>query len=503
MPTNKNNLTVADADAMGRELIFKIAANNFTAFKTLIKKGANINFRDENTGNTLLHFVYYYGQCAVEYLKLLLEKGAKISRNKEGQFPITLAEKNCNAAEFQKIKEIFDRDTTTPFNFTNQNPKKPAALPYDQQKWAITIGMPILAVINGILAGGFQELAQRYKERPYFRNVIFYVQPIIFALPGAAMNSWVFGNAADVGIEDACLSVMFYVGINYLGLMFAQLGENFTKKFQSKVLNLLIPILLYTFYFNPSLIIKLLSEGFKGVGFQAELMPLLATLSSGGLFKFGKFGSKKLINKFFRNNTTSSCNNAQAYFLKSVETPEVAHVDEPELAEIKLKLNALMNSLKNNIKKQDYLSNFNDNIESANNKIESLITHAKNGINQKDEYLKIFNDFESSLTDIQKKLNTRLEQSQNRKLEDLRNNCNELLVSLRAIRPMPMRKVKSSNSILNHREEEPMLLRSFTNNDDENKNHYQTPKNSPVTLFNTTDEQESRGKVGFVRAAYS
>ena len=37
MPTNKNNLTVADADAMGRELIFEIAANNFTAFKTLIK----------------------------------------------------------------------------------------------------------------------------------------------------------------------------------------------------------------------------------------------------------------------------------------------------------------------------------------------------------------------------------------------------------------------------------------------------------------------------------
>lgn len=320
MPTNKNNLTVADADAMGRELIFKIAANNFTAFKTLIKKGANVNFRDENTGNTLLHFLYYYGKCAVEYLELLLENAAKITANKEGLLPIDLAEKSCNATEFQTIKDLFES-----YN-TQSKPNKIGLIPYHQQKLAITIGMPILALLSGVLAGGCEEVAQRNKEQyPYLPYVIFGgLQPISLAMLSAGMNSLLIGSAVSVGIEDAGLSFAFYLGINYWSLLIAQSLEIFSEKIQNKILNILIPILVYTIYLNPNMLFNLLSETFVGKGFQAMWMPLLSTLSSSGaLFKASKYATHKISKSIFFKDKALSRNN----YMTQPEIEALPHVN--------------------------------------------------------------------------------------------------------------------------------------------------------------------------------
>lgn len=79
---------------MGRNLIFKISEAKFDEFRMLLENGANPNFFEENTGNTLLHFLYFYGNCNVQYLELLLKYHPKIIRNHEGQFPLEMAEKN-------------------------------------------------------------------------------------------------------------------------------------------------------------------------------------------------------------------------------------------------------------------------------------------------------------------------------------------------------------------------------------------------------------------------
>ncbi|KAF5292165.1 hypothetical protein FQR65_LT11263 [Abscondita terminalis] len=288
---NKKNLTDADANAMGRKLIFAIAADNFTEFEALIKKGANVNFRDENTGNTLLHFLYYYAQCAVKYLELLLENTAKISTNKEGLLPIAMAKEKCNGTEFQKIKDIFERyNTPSKLN-------KTGIIPYShpQQDLAITIGMPITAFFEGVFVGGLKEVAQRNKDRyPFLPNFIFFgLQPISLAIVNAVMDSLLLGNAVSVSIEDEWLSFAFYLVTNYWSLLIAQSLEICAEKIQNKVFNLLIPILFYTIYLNPSVLFKFLSEVFVGKGLQTVMLPLLSTLSSGTLFKAGKYATQK------------------------------------------------------------------------------------------------------------------------------------------------------------------------------------------------------------------
>jgi hypothetical protein len=309
MPTNKHNITDADADAMGRELIFTIADNKLAEFKTLIENGANVNFCDKDTGNTLLHFLYYYGKCFVEYLELLLENAAKVSVNKDGLLPITMAKKKCNATEFQKINDIFERYNTQ----SKSKPNESGLIPYSQQKLAITIGMPILACFSGVLAGGLEEVAQRNKEQyPYLPNLIFFgLQPISLAIVNAVMNSLLVGSAVSVGIEDAGLSFAFYLGINYWSLLIAQGLEIFSEKIQNKILNRLIPILVYTIYLNPNLLFTLLSEAFVGKGFQAVMMPLLSTLSSGTLFKAGKYATHQVSSIFFKDNSLSRNNITQ------------------------------------------------------------------------------------------------------------------------------------------------------------------------------------------------
>lgn len=320
MPTNKNNITDADANAMGHKAIFAIYDANLTEFVALIKKGANVNFCDKDTGNTLLHFLYYYGKCAVEYLKLLLENAAKITANKEGLLPINMAEKSCNATEFQTIKELFES-----YN-TQSKPNKIGLIPYHQQKLGMTIGMPILALLSGVLAGGCEEVAQRNKEQyPYLPYVIFGgLQPISLAMLSAGMNSLLIGSAVSVGIEDAGLSFAFYLGIHYWSLLIAQGLEIFSEKIQKKILNILIPILVYTIYLNPNMLFNLLSETFVGKGFGEMWMPLLSTLSSSGaLFKASKYATHKISKSIFFKDNALSRNN----YMTQPETEALRHVN--------------------------------------------------------------------------------------------------------------------------------------------------------------------------------
>ncbi len=129
------------SDEMGRELIFKISRDEFIEFETLLNNGANPNFFDENTGNTPLHFLYYYGNCEVQYLESLLKYDAKVVLNHDGLSPLQIAEKNCNATQMLKIQEFFARKD-------------------HQDKLSITIAIPVASFVNGAISGLSIEIAQ-------------------------------------------------------------------------------------------------------------------------------------------------------------------------------------------------------------------------------------------------------------------------------------------------------------------------------------------------------
>ncbi|WP_342219596.1 hypothetical protein [Rickettsiella endosymbiont of Miltochrista miniata] len=279
------------ADEMGRKLIFAISNDNLVEFKQLLREGANPNYYED--GKTILHFLYFYGKCDTQYLESLLIHGAKIS-NKEDLLHYAMGEKHCNATQLEAIKSIFGK-------FTPAKLEETGLIPYQQKKLTITISIPISAFVSGVIAGGWEEVTKRNSgQYPCLPNIIFYgLEPASLAMGSAAMNSLLVGSATFIGLEDAWLSFAYYLGMNYLGLMLAQLGEKATKKIQNKLLNILMPILLYTFFINPSLLITLLNEGFGIEILQAVMMPLFSILSSGILFKAGEYGTQKAIGKFF------------------------------------------------------------------------------------------------------------------------------------------------------------------------------------------------------------
>jgi hypothetical protein len=292
------------SEAMGRELVFKIFQRKFDQFKNLLEKGANPNFCDTNSGNTLLHFLYFYDQCDTQYLELLLNYGAKVSVNKENLSPYAVAEKRCSATQLQTIKTFFKRFSTAHLNATISKPKETELIPYEQTKLAITIGIPISALASGIIAGGYNEMAERYKHS-YSSPIISYgLKPVTLAVGSAVMNSFLAGPADSIGIEDAWLSFAYYLLVNYLGLLFAQFGEKLTRRIQNKALNSIASILLYTFLINPSLLVELTSAGLNSNAFFHFILPLINMLANGLLFKIGEYGTQKVIGKFFTKNST-------------------------------------------------------------------------------------------------------------------------------------------------------------------------------------------------------
>jgi hypothetical protein len=454
-------------DEMGRELIFKISRNELTSFKILLQSGANANYIENPAiGNTLLHYLYFYSNCDTQYLELLFSHAAKVTANNEGLLPYDLAEKNCNATQLQVIKSIFDKFApATIIDTTTTKPEETGLILYQQRKLAITIGIPITSFLSGVIAGGCKEISERHsKQYSYLPNIIFYgLRPMSLALTSATMNFLLAGSAESLGLEDAWLSFAYYLGMNYLGLMIAQLGEKATKKIQNKILKLLLPILLYTFFLNPSLIITLLSEGFGMQSFQAVMMPLLSILPSGLFFKAGEWSTQKVIGRFFIENSTEPANGRKNYFLRySLDgTPKIISFEQKTLQDIKGKLNHLASKIKEDINDQAYKLNFEENLELATENISTLldeISKEEQEINRKD-YKTVFEDFEKALVHIQLNLDKL-------KIQSLWNDTTEILTILRGIRPLPQVN-NSPDLVANHGtrvtiEEEQTLLTTFT-----------------------------------------
>ncbi|MDQ8039197.1 MAG: hypothetical protein AAGB33_00005 [Cellulomonas sp.] len=87
--------------------------------------------------------------------------------------------------------------------------------------------------------------------------------------------------------------------MTYVGLLVAQLGEKATHNIQNKLMKLVVPILLYTFFLNPSLLITLFIEGLSIPTMEAVAMPVVSMSMSGLFFKTGEWYAKKTIGKCF------------------------------------------------------------------------------------------------------------------------------------------------------------------------------------------------------------
>lgn len=369
-----------------------------------------VNYQDpERDLQTPLHFLLSDSKnCLDSMINTLCRFGALPNlSDKQNQTAYMLAE-HCD--NWLKIKPIFD----------NQN--EVGLIPYTQQKFVITIVMPISAFFSGVLAGGLKEIAQRNKRRyPYLPSLIFYgLQPISLAMASASMNFLIIGNAAAIGIEDVGLSFAFYLGIHYFGLLFAQLGEKFTKRIQNKVLNFLIPVILYTFYLNPSLMIKLISEGFTGVGFQEVMMPLLSMLSSGVFYKTGEWGTKKVVKSIFFTNTPSSRKNITFEFDSSSnsnqENTNLLNNVATCLANLKIDFHQ--------IKSKDYYKIFENNLNSLCELLEN--------INELDKA--IFDECSKIIEKIIKDLEA-LEPKKNKKIKKLLTKTRDFKAAFNSLRP--------------------------------------------------------------------
>lgn len=428
------SIKIPSADEMGYQLIFKINQRKYDEFRTLLENGANANYYIEDTGNTPLHFLYVYGNCNVEYLEALLNFGAKVTPNYQGQFPIQIAEKNCDATELLKIKEIFTRHA-------------------QQQKLSLSIIMPITSFVNGVISGWSEEIVQRNSESRYIPNIIFYgVKPATFAISNSAINILLAGSAEAIGLDDIGLSFTYYLVMNYLGLMLAQFGEGITNKIQNKFLSIVMSISLYAFFLNPSLLVLLISEGFMALNVQSILQPLLSLLSGGIFFKAGGYSGQKFYQKFFPINPSDTVTSQQDYFLRySLDGAEKRiSVEEKTLQEIKDKLEHFNKKLKKHIDEQAYLLSFDENFKIANDNLLLLLNKCQEN---EESYGKIFDTFKVNLRNIQKNLNSLLEKIQSKKdkseIKTLWNEITNILPLVSQIQPLPLVQ-KTPDLVANH-----------------------------------------------------
>ncbi len=258
-------------------------------------------------------------------------------------------------------------------------------------------------------------------------------------MTNAVINVLLAGSAEAIGLDDLWLSFAYYLGMNYLGLMLAQLGEKATQKIQNKCLNFLIPILLYTFFLNPSLIITLLSEGLTAPSFQVVMQPLLSVLSGGIFFKAGEYSTQKIFGKFFPINSAAPDNNNERTYLgySFGGTPQQPPLDLKKLEEIQFQLVKFKEKIKNKITADAYKLSFENEFSTIEEDIFNLINEIskdQQAINQ-ELYKNKFDTFEKSLIGIQSNLSKL--RSGSAKMESLWSEITEILTNLRGIRPIP------------------------------------------------------------------
>jgi predicted DNA-binding protein len=421
-------------DEMGRELIFKISRGDFAGFQQLLKDGANVNYcEDPQKGDTLLHFLYYYNNCDTQYLELLLNHGAKVTVNAQGLFPFDRAKEKCNSTQLQAIKDTFARFSSDNLHVNTSKPEAIGLVPYQQKIVAITVSIPIASLSSGVIGAVWDEVGQRHKQQyPYLPDVIHYgLKPVSLALGSAGMNSLLAGSASSIGLEeDAWLSFAYYLGMNYFGLMIAQLGERATQKIQNKLIKILLPVLLYTFFLNPSLLIELLSEGLTSGTLPMLMMPLLNMLSSGMFFKAGEYGTQKIIGKFFPENAAMNDTNRTyiAYKLsESIEDSKENPMWDDKLIEFKKSFASLQKLFEPVLKTSAHQLIFSKNLELLEKiyKLETIeeINSNLNDFNHAVDALKKIKDDLSKLDKIPNKKNI------------LREIINKVIPTMNAIRP--------------------------------------------------------------------
>jgi hypothetical protein len=437
-----------------------------------------VNFRNpERRLETPLH--YAFGVHGRNCSDLIIQKLCSF-----GALPNLIDAQNSTAYDMAKncqnwpyIKTLCDNQIENLKKSTENRPETGVVIYQSKENNLIfTISIPITSFLSGVISTLWAEISIKY---PYLTNPIFYgLRPISLALTSAAMNSLLAGPAESIGLEDAWLSFAYYLGMNYLGLMIAQMGEKTTKKIQNKILNLLLPVLLYTFFLNPSLIITFLSEGFGMQSMQAVMMPLLSMLGNGLFFKAGEWGAKKVARKFYSENSVEPANDSTNYFLRfSLDgTPKRISSDQETLENIQVKLKRFIVNFKKNINNQVYKLAFAKDIESTTANISILleeISKDEREINR-EEYEKVFKEFEKVLVQIQEKLTKLLK---NPKIQLLWKDVTEIVTNLRSIRSLPLLQVNNSPDLVeNHGmrvtiEEEQTLLTTFT-----------TPQYTPVPL---------------------
>lgn len=424
------------SEAMTYDLILAIYNRDLLKFRELLQKGANVNYRDAYNKNTPLHYLYYYANCDIHYLEEMLNYNPVIIKNNVGLLPYALAERNCNSTQLQSIQVIFAR-------YRQSN--KIALTPYQEQPLAITISIPLSALISGGISAGYNEITERYrKDYPYLRPFIFYgLKPASLALESAAMNVLMTGSAESIGLENAWLSFAYYLGMNYFGLIVAQLGEKAAKKIKNQWMNFLITILFYTFFLNPSLLTTFFTEDLSRQQFIGLMMPLLSILSSGLLFKIGEGCTQKVIRKCFPLSGDASNNsNGETHFLFKLlaHTSKTISEDTTTLRQLKEDLDHLVIKIKKRINNQVYKLNFDENIESATQNILVLLEISQEeGLINKNHYRSVFDHFERDLKKIQTNL-TLLSQKKgriNKNINTLWKEVSTLLTQLREIRPLP------------------------------------------------------------------
>lgn len=282
-------------------LMYAINDKNINETKKILKDTKNLlqilNYQDPaRNSETPLHYALIISRgrnCSESIIETLCSFGAQTNLvNIHNQTAYHYAE-NCENK--LKIKSILDKhiENLHIHKETNNN-----------QSIKLTTLIPISALGNGVIAEIWNEVGQRNQHKyPYLPNIIHYgLKPLSLAIDTAVMNSLVVGAASSFALEDIGLSFAYYLGVNYLGLVFAQLGDQLTQKIQNKLINLLVMSVLYIFLLNPSLLIELLTNGLNLKTFSNQWFPLLGMLSNGLLFKAGEYGTGKMIEKFFPKN---------------------------------------------------------------------------------------------------------------------------------------------------------------------------------------------------------
>ena len=322
------------ANHWGREIILALYKKDIYEVRELLSKGANVNYIEPKYNNTPLHYVFLYNFCNSEIVRLLLNTGADPGiKNAKGLTAYSLAEERCSAI-WPLLKSIFDS-----FISTTNPPEKLKSVPVDNLMLSTPLAsstngtdlfnhettlaashqsytglgmliLPVSALANGSLALGMDKFADWSEQHAYYlsRVIRYGFKPMALAGVSASMNSIFLGSASSIGLEAEAgvwASFFAYAISNCCGLLLAQPIERvLTKKIQNKVFNILLPILLYSVFLNPSL--------FFSEGFLLKIIPMIMlSLMNGLLFKTGEWATQKTIDKignFFKEGVVAGHN---------------------------------------------------------------------------------------------------------------------------------------------------------------------------------------------------